>query len=343
MASHVIHSRPYLITDQIIISNQEILAMYQTCGSLATTEMGISVNQNSPAAKIHHLRNLKESLTYLQKCLASVMLEYATKYIFDNVHRREKFKTGFKNSDLSVGTVIFDPKAFRTTLHFSASLGRIEGFGVNQNHVIYSKTIFSKNKQRKQLVTRPTNELYFICKPEKSEEVTFCNDPSVFEFETLRTQMLENCENNLKVLDCKLEIVSDSRLASHRTSGTELENISESDAQLSHQSESDETLSPISKSNTMLSQLIESDAKLTHQSESDPEISHSSDVNDDSDGRYTRESEHSSSLSKKSAKKSDKQSHQHDTASESENKKKEESVKVSRFGRKIQRPKNFYP
>ena len=195
LAVHVVQSRPCIVTDTLILSNQERLSLYTKAGSLSSTKIGLKINRNSPSNQSQSIKILREDLSYLNSCVSSAMLEYSTSYILDNPHRREHFKTGITNKDVKVGSVIFDPGEFKQVLNFSASLGRIERIGTSKNHVIYSKSMFLKNnKVKKVLVSRPMSDLHFVCHPIEGEDVIFCQEPSIFDFESLKSEMIKNSE-----------------------------------------------------------------------------------------------------------------------------------------------------
>ena len=164
LTEHVIHSRPILIYGQQVYSLNTLISLMTNTGYLAAQGDGLEpqgegVRRKGKVAKIcHRLSQLRTQLTRL-------MMAHHLDTFLDNIHRRERIKTGKGVEELNVGDIVFDSIGFQQTGHISGSLAKIVAIGSSHNHLLVSKAMLkSRGTTFSQVcVARPANELHFVC------------------------------------------------------------------------------------------------------------------------------------------------------------------------------------
>ena len=163
-----------------IFSLQNINSLFLDQGRLQSAGFdGIEV----PGVKMKkQVEAICDRLACLRKELATLIVATHLPSLFDINEKREKVKRKkHLSSDLKPGDLIFDSVHYSSTSNLTGSLGKVVKLGTSTRHCLIEKCLPSFGKKEptfatfaKNVVSRPTGELHFICsKDELQEGVSF--------------------------------------------------------------------------------------------------------------------------------------------------------------------------
>ena len=173
-------SRPLFACKGRIFSLQNINSLFLDQGRLQSAGFdGIEV----PGVKMKkQVEAICSRLAGLRRELATLIVATHLPSLFDINEKREKVKRRkHLSSDLRPGDLIFDSVHYSSTSNLTGSLGKIVKLGTSTRHCLVEKCLPSVGKREstfatfaKNVVSRPTGELHFICsKDELQEGVSF--------------------------------------------------------------------------------------------------------------------------------------------------------------------------
>ena len=167
LVEHVIGSRPILVYGNRVYSLNTLRSLMMDTGLLATENDGVGPADDG-VRRQRKVDKICARLSGLRAQMTRLIMSFHLETLLDNVHRRERVKHSKAVESLALGDVVFDSIGFQKTGHLTGSLAKIVGQGTSRNHVLIVKAAL-KSKTKAGLhsqicVSRPSNELHFVCK-----------------------------------------------------------------------------------------------------------------------------------------------------------------------------------
>ena len=168
-------TRPLFACKGRIFSLQNINSLFLDQGRLQSAGFdGIE----SPGLMKRQVEAICSRLHCLRKELATLIVATHLPTLFDINEKRERVKRKkHLSTDLRPGDLIFDSVHYSSSSNLTGSLGKVVKLGTSTRHCLIEKCLPSHGKKEptfatfaKNVVSRPTGELHFICSNDELQE-----------------------------------------------------------------------------------------------------------------------------------------------------------------------------
>ena len=167
LVEHILGSRPILVYGNRVYSLNTLRSLMMDTGLLTSEADGVEPISTGVRRQAK-VERICTRLSDLRVQMTRLVMSFHLDTLLDNVHRREKVKHSKAVEDLAQGDVVFDSVGFEKSGHLTGSLAKIVGQGRSKNHLLIVKAApksRTKGGLHSQIcVSRPSNELHFVCK-----------------------------------------------------------------------------------------------------------------------------------------------------------------------------------
>ena len=167
LVEHIIGSRPILVHGDRVYSLNTLRSLLMDTGTLACEADGVEPMDTGVRRRVK-VEKLCSRLSGLRVQMTRLIMSFHLDTLLDNVHRREKVKHGKAVETIARGDIVFDGIGFEKSGNLTGSLGKVVGLGTSKNHLLIIKAA-PKSRTKSGLhtqicVSRPSNELHFVCR-----------------------------------------------------------------------------------------------------------------------------------------------------------------------------------